>query len=123
MFQTIITLSREKVNFERKVYNFMDLLGNLGGLTEIFMVTFGFLLIPIAEHAYLVQATKRLFIARTEDDNLFLKPDYQEEGVKPNKYIGDHQHKYDMHPTHRHIRLNRKDEFFHYFANIFKKAF
>lgn len=70
------------------MYNFLDLLGDLGGLTEVFMVSFGFFLYPISEHSYHVQAIKRLFMARTKDDDLFLKPNLQEEGVKPNKHLG-----------------------------------
>lgn len=74
--KTIITQSREEVANSRAVYNFLDLLGDLGGLTECFMITFGFFLLPISEHDFVVQATKRLFIAKTTDDDLLMEPNF-----------------------------------------------
>lgn len=68
--KTIITQSRESVANDRTIYNFLDLLGDLGGLTECFMISFGFFLLPIAEHDFIVQATKRLFIAKTKEEDL-----------------------------------------------------
>jgi hypothetical protein len=73
--KTIITQSREEVAHERSVYNFLDLLGDLGGLTECFMLSFGFFLFPISEHSFIVQASKKLFIAKSKNDNLFMEPD------------------------------------------------
>jgi hypothetical protein len=77
---TYITLSREEVNHERSVYMFLDLLGDLGGLTEVFKLAFGFFLYTISEHSFYLQATKRLFLAKTRQHGLFLKPNIQEEG-------------------------------------------
>lgn len=75
-----MTLSREEVNHERSVYMFLDLLGDLGGLTEVFKLAFGFFLYTISEHSFYLQATKRLFLAKTRTEGLFLKPNIQEEG-------------------------------------------
>lgn len=78
-----MTLSREESYNERSIYNFLDLLGDLGGLTECFMLVFGFFLFPISEHSFLLQATKKLFFAKTDDDQLLLKPNFYEEGEDP----------------------------------------
>lgn len=123
MAQTIITLSRELAAQERQVYMFLDLLGDLGGLTEIFMVTFGFFIIPIAEHSYSTQAVKRLFLAKTDDENLFLKPDLQKEGgVRPNKYLGATPYGKD-HLSHRHIRISFLDDCLLFLANLLRGSF
>lgn len=56
---------------ERQVYGFIDLLGDLGGILEVIMVVTGGLIMPISEHHYILQAAKRIFMARTSDPTLF----------------------------------------------------
>ena len=80
MAKTVITLSKEKVEHSRAVYNFLDLLGDLGGLTEVFMLIVGFFVAPISEHNFIMKAARRLFIAKTKRDDLFLKLDPVVEG-------------------------------------------
>jgi hypothetical protein len=62
------------VSHERAIYGLLDLLGDLGGVTEVMMIVFSFLLLPISEHSYIVKAMKKLYIARTRDEDLFMKP-------------------------------------------------
>ena len=57
---------------ERKVYSIQDLMGDLGGVIEILLVVFSIFLCPISEHSFNVQAIKKLYLARTTDDWLFL---------------------------------------------------
>lgn len=49
-------------------------MGDLGGVTEVIMLMFGFFLYPISEHSYVMRATSRLFLARTHEGHLFEKP-------------------------------------------------
>ena len=56
-------------------YSFLDFLGDLGGVTEVIMLTFGFFLLPLSEHSFIVEATKKLYLAKTTNEKLF-----QEEG-------------------------------------------
>ena len=53
------------------IYNYFDLLGDLGGVTEIILLVFGFFLLPISKHSFILKATKKLFLARTKRDDLF----------------------------------------------------
>jgi len=39
------------------------------------MLTFGFFLLPLSEHSFIVEATKKLYLAKTTNEKLF-----QEEG-------------------------------------------
>lgn len=39
---------------QRYVYNFIDLLGDLGGILEVIMVASGALFFPIAQHHYVL---------------------------------------------------------------------
>jgi len=66
-------LHNEKITHTRKVYGVLDLLGDFGGVTEVIMLCFGFFLYPIAEHSFILKATKRLYLARTSDTTLFKK--------------------------------------------------
>ena len=61
------------MNHERKIYTLIDILGDLGGVVQIIVLFFGVFLNPIAEHSFVMKATKRLFTAKTKDDNLFDK--------------------------------------------------
>lgn len=49
----------------RKSYMFFDLLGDLGGVRELFIISFGIFLLPISEHSFVMKAAKYLFFART----------------------------------------------------------
>lgn len=57
----------------RRIYSLFDLLGDLGGVTEVIMLCFGFMLYPISEHSFHLKAIKKLFIAKTSNDDLFMK--------------------------------------------------
>lgn len=66
-------LQGEAKKHVRQVYNILDLLGDLGGVLECFLILFGILLFPIAEFSFYLKIAKRLYFARTRDDNLFPK--------------------------------------------------
>ena len=59
------------MNHERAIYSLLDLLGDLGGVTEVMMIVFCFVILPISEHSFVVKAMKKLYIARTKDTDLF----------------------------------------------------
>ena len=50
---------------QRKSYMFFSLLGDLGGVRELIVLSFGILLLPISEHSFIMKAAKFLFFART----------------------------------------------------------
>lgn len=72
LYQCYVYLKNEQVKHTRAVYGLIDLLGDLGGVTEVIMLVFGFFLFPVSEHNFTIQATKKLFYASTSDNNLFL---------------------------------------------------
>jgi hypothetical protein len=55
----------------RRIYSLFDLLGDLGGVTEVIMLCFGFMLYPISEHSFYLKAITKLFIAKTSSESLF----------------------------------------------------
>ena len=59
------------VAHERRIYSFLDLMGDLGGVLEIVSVVFGFFLFCISEHSFNMGAIQKLFLAKTKDVKLF----------------------------------------------------
>lgn len=70
--QTVIYHDQIGVGHERAIYSLLDLLGDLGGVTEVMMIVFCFIILPISEHSFVVKAMKKLYIARTKDSDLFM---------------------------------------------------
>ena len=62
---------------KRKIYDIVALLGDLGGVTEVITLAMGLFLFPISESSYNMMSTKRMFLARTKDENLFDEADDQ----------------------------------------------
>ena len=78
---------KEGVLQARAIYNMFDLLGDLGGLTEIVMLVFGTFLFPISEFSFIVEGMKRFFIASTTDDTLFLEENDPDENKLKSKHL------------------------------------
>ena len=89
LVQTILYHDRLAVSHERTVYGILDLLGDLGGVTEVFMIFFSFLLMPISYHSFTMKAMKKLYIARTRDEDLFKKPNDKIKSKKTKQKLGD----------------------------------
>jgi len=62
---------QEQTKYSREIYNYWDLLGDVGGVMEVFQVFFGFLILPISYHNFVIKATSKLFEAKTKDEGLF----------------------------------------------------
>ena len=75
LYESKIWLHSEQTKLTRQVYNIFDLLGDLGGVTEVIMIFFGFILYSISEHSFYLTASKKLFFARTNENNIFATSD------------------------------------------------
>jgi hypothetical protein len=51
----------------------MNLLGALGGITNVIMILFNGIIKPINEHSFVLKAAKKLYFARSKEDDLFQK--------------------------------------------------
>jgi hypothetical protein len=68
-----VYIQSEAISHRREVYNSLDLIGDLGGVVEVFLVIFGVFLYPISKMAFILKAAKMLFHARTSDQTMFKK--------------------------------------------------
>ena len=63
--------SETSFSHERKIYGILDLLGDYGGVMQVFLILAELLLRPVSEHSFLMKAISKLFLASTVDKNLF----------------------------------------------------
>lgn len=64
-------LEAERIKHVRETYRLLDILGDLGGVTEVIMLLFSFFLLPISEHSFILKALQKMYLARTRNQKLF----------------------------------------------------
>ena len=97
----------------------MALLGDLGGVTEVIMLVLGIILFPISESSYNMASAKRMFLARTKDDNFFVDVD---EETKKKKFLtnlpdGIKSKLKNEISKHRIIKISSFDKYMYYWQN------
>ena len=71
VFVSSFLLTEVSYSFSRRIYGWFDLLGDLGGVTDVFVLIFTYFFAPISEFNFILEASKKLFMARTKTDDLF----------------------------------------------------
>ena len=56
-------------------YGILDLFSDIGGVTEMLIFIFGFLMYPLSRQSFLMKSMKLLYSLRTTDDILLEKVD------------------------------------------------
>lgn len=64
-------MSGNRVNTERAVYGFLDVMGDLGGLSEVLYQLLAFFITPLATHNFMLKAISKFYLAYTSDNYLF----------------------------------------------------
>ena len=126
LFNTKFWLQAQSVIHERAVYGSLDLLGDLGGVTEVVMLVFGFILFPISEHSFTLKAAKKMFKARTAEKDLFNPPKVKESDAisEPPDYEKNLSKKQTEEINkHHEIRIKYMDGVKLYIANCFGDYF
>ena len=75
LLEHVMYLTSRALTHKRKIYDIVALLGDLGGVTEVITLAMGCLLFPISESSYNMMSTKRMFLARAKDSDLFDEAD------------------------------------------------
>jgi hypothetical protein len=57
LYKSSVWLHSEQYKLTRQIYNIFDLLGDLGGVTEVIMIVFGFILFSFSEHSFYLTAS------------------------------------------------------------------
>lgn len=124
------------VSHERRVYGYFDLLGELGGVMEVLVLFFGFFLFPISEHSFYLNAIKKLFFAKTKDDDIFVTKSHAylhsktkktlEKSLHRRLSISQDNNRYSNDceiKSHRYVRLRLLDDLKLFFSNHFQLCF
>ncbi len=67
LFQSYMSLSPYTEINSRRTYDILMLFADLGGLVELFIAIFAFVLGPITYHSYIIDAAEKMFHVRTSD--------------------------------------------------------
>ena len=70
--QSVLFLEPSTASFEREAYNSLALLGDLGGVLEVIMLFIGFFVRPLSAHSFIQESARKLFFARTSQEDLFV---------------------------------------------------
>ena len=112
VYSNQLFLQPEQVLHQRSIYGVIDLLGDLGGVTEVIMILFGFFLYPISEHSFILKVSKKMFLGRTKDEQMFVVPDDVDGKTKvDDKKLGENFR------NHRVMRMKSSDKVKLYLAN------
>jgi len=66
-------ISNDRTHIERKVYAFLDLMGDVGGVSGAITLVLGTFIFPISKFSFYLKAISKMYLARTEDSDLFVK--------------------------------------------------
>ena len=114
IFNTQMVLSSTRINHERRIYGWLDLLGDMGGVQGALMVCFELFLLPISEHCFTLKVIKRLFLGNTSDAGLFKPLKKEKKKLAVSKDDKDAAVK----ENNRVIKLTLKDKVLLYIANL-----
>lgn len=64
-------LTPDALLYQRKVYDFLMVLGDIGGVQAIFFYIIGLFCLPFSHFSYNLKVTKNLYKARTNDIYMF----------------------------------------------------
>ena len=71
LFQNIYIFDQHSVQYKRVSYNVLDLIGDIGGVFELFVSLCGILFNSIAEHSFVLSAMKKIFLIKTSEPEAF----------------------------------------------------
>ena len=57
---------------QRNVYNIIDLIGDLGGVLELFALFFGFFIGPFTNYSFVMTSLQNLFVVKTREKGNFV---------------------------------------------------
>ena len=67
-------VSEEIIEHERSIYTFLELIGDLGGVQDIFILVIAFFISPFSEHFFQMKFLRKLYLVKTQRLNVFQTP-------------------------------------------------
>lgn len=120
-------VTTETLYHERRIFGVSNMLGDLGGATQMILIFSSFIFFPISEHSFNVAATSSLFMGRTDEDDFFVK---EEKDANIPKYLRAENTPGDLSDDtlntlskHRHMKISTTDNFLLFISNTLKCCF
>lgn len=60
-----MNLADTQIEYERQIYSFLDLIGDMGGILDILISVIGIFIFPSTEFSFIIKALQKLYLART----------------------------------------------------------
>lgn len=112
IFSAVWWLQPEIQIHSRTVYGWLNLMGSLGGITNVIMLLFTWLVVPINEHSFVLKAAYKLYFARTKENDLFKDRKDPKGEIETNSKSTKRELSY-----HRVIKMKPVDNFLLYFRH------
>ena len=71
VFQNVYLFGQHTRQYQRVSYNLLGLIGDIGGVFELFVSVSGILFYSIAEHSFILSAMKKQFLVKTIEPEFF----------------------------------------------------
>ena len=84
VFENIFVFDQIGINNKRVSYNIIDFIGDISGVYDLMIMTFGVFINSISYHSFTLKAIKKLFLVKTNDFHLLdeKKKKYGKNGKK-----------------------------------------
>ena len=67
-----ILLDNTKTLHSRKIYNYINLIGDLGGVFELIKAALSFFILPFATHNFILKAIEVLYLSKSTSSSMFI---------------------------------------------------
>ena len=67
-----VGIGSSRVEHTREAYTILNLVGDLGGVLEVFLVLLGIFIYPMSEFSFYLKAMERLFLAKIKSPDFFI---------------------------------------------------
>ena len=86
VFEIDFNLSTQVITHQRSYYNLLNLIGDLGGVLEIFIVIFGIIFFKLSAFSLKLKFFEKLFLAFTTSNEIFNISRYQKKNSLKAKF-------------------------------------
>ena len=116
LYSTRWNLMARMIKHKRNTYDLLDLLGDIGGIVEVLLICFVFVMDPISHFSFLNKAGHKLFLAKTKDNHLFEHKHHHTDVVEEAKKVSAEESKkippkvFEELNCHRNIHIRTSDK-------------
>jgi hypothetical protein len=89
LYQSVLSLDQEQLIHKRTTYNLLDLMSDLGGVMELFLLIVGYFIAPVSEHSFIMKAIRMVYMAKTKDTKIFCDKEHYIKFQDHQRFVGN----------------------------------